>query len=71
MAYLAKMLIVFGALLLGLGFLCAFFNRIPFLGKLPGDILIKKENLTIYFPLTTSLLISVILSLALWLFSRK
>lgn len=40
------------------------------LGKLPGDILIEKENFSVYFPLTTSILISLILSLLFWLFRK-
>ncbi len=46
-------------------------GKIPGAGKLPGDILIKKENFTFYFPLTTCLLASAILSLILFLWQRK
>lgn len=45
-------------------------SRIPFLGKLPGDILIQKKNFTFYFPLATSIIVSVVLSLILYLISR-
>lgn len=45
--------------------------KIPFPGRLPGDIFIRRENFSFYFPLTTSLLVSVILSLVLYLFWRK
>ena len=62
-------LIGFVLILLGLGL--NFFGRIPGLGKLPGDILIKKENFTFYFPLATSLLISLLFSLLLFLWNRK
>lgn len=41
------------------------------LGRLPGDVLIKRDNFTFYFPLTTSILISVVLSLLLYFFSRR
>jgi uncharacterized protein HemY len=44
--------------------------RLPWLGRLPGDIVIKRENFTFYFPLATSIIISVILTLILWLFRR-
>ncbi len=71
MQEIAKTLIIFGIVLILLGGLLFFFNRIPFLGKLPGDIFIQKKNLSFYFPLATSFLISVILSLFLWLWSRR
>lgn len=58
-----------GLLLLG-GLLLYFFDKLPFGGRLPGDIVVKKKNFTFYFPLATSILISLILSLVLWFFSR-
>jgi len=48
-----------------------FLDKIPYLGRLPGDILIQKNNFTFYFPLATSILISIILSLVFWLWSRR
>ncbi|MFA6216603.1 MAG: DUF2905 domain-containing protein [Candidatus Omnitrophota bacterium] len=71
MQELGKTLIVFGIILVGLGLLLTFFNKIPFLGKLPGDILVQKKNVTFYFPLATSIVVSVILSLLFWLINRK
>ena len=71
MQELGKVIIIFGIVLIGLGLVLTFFNKIPFLGKLPGDIYIQKKNFTFYFPLATSLLVSVILSLLLWLWSRR
>lgn len=71
MGSLGKTLIIFGIVLMGVGLLLTFVNKMPFLGKLPGDICIQKKNFTFYFPLATSLLISVILSLIFWLFSRR
>lgn len=71
MQEIGKTLIVFGIILIGLGFLLTFFNKMPFLGKLPGDIYIQKKNFTFYFPLMTSLLASIILSLIFWLWSRR
>jgi hypothetical protein len=44
---------------------------IPFIGKLPGDIVIQKKNVTFYFPVATSIILSVILSLIFYLLSRK
>lgn len=69
---LGKTLIIIGIFLTLLGTCLILFERfkIPFLGKLPGDILIKKENFTFYFPLTTSILVSIVLSLILYLISK-
>jgi hypothetical protein len=68
---IGKILIFLGAffLLLGLGFL--FFGKVPWIGKLPGDIVIEKKNFTFYFPITTGILFSLLLSLILWIMSRK
>lgn len=71
MQEIGKALIIFGVILIGVGLLLAFFNKIPFLGKLPGDILIHKKNFTFYFPLATSILISIVLSLIFWLWPRR
>jgi len=71
MQEIGKTLIVFGIILIGVGLLLTFIPKVPFLGKLPGDICIQKKNFTFYFPLATSLLLSVILSLIFWLFSRR
>ena len=71
MQEIAKTLIIFGVILVGVGLLLTFFNKIPYLGKLPGDILIQKKNFTFYFPLATSILISIVLSLIFWLWSRR
>ncbi len=71
MQEIGKTLILFGIILIGVGLLLSFFNKIPYLGKLPGDIYIQKKNFTFYFPLMTSLLASIILSLIFWLWSRR
>ena len=68
---MGKILITFGIVLIGAGLLLVFFNKIPFLGKLPGDIYIQRKNFAFYFPLATSILISIILSLTFWLWSRR
>lgn len=71
MQEIGKTLIIFGVILIGAGLLLTFFNKIPFLGKLPGDILIQRKNLTLYFPIMTSILLSIILSMIFWLWSRR
>ena len=65
-----KSLIVLGLIIAGIGVLLTFAGRIPWLGRLPGDIYVKRENFTFYFPLATSIIISVLLSLILWLLRK-
>jgi len=65
-----KVLVLIGLVLVGVGLLVLLAGKIPFLGKLPGDIRIERENFSFYFPLTTCILVSLILSLLLWLFRR-
>ena len=71
MGDMAKSLIVMGVMLILIGGAIGLAGKWPHVGKLPGDILIKKENFTFYFPLGTSLLLSVILSLILMLLNRR
>lgn len=66
---IGKALVVAGTAFVLLGVAFIVFGKLQFVGKLPGDILVKKENFTFYFPLTTSILISVILSAVLILIS--
>jgi hypothetical protein len=68
---LGKMLIVLGIVVIALGALLLLLGKIPLLGRLPGDIVIRRENWTAYVPLTTSILISVFLTLLFWLFGRR
>ncbi|MBU0503339.1 MAG: DUF2905 domain-containing protein [Candidatus Omnitrophota bacterium] len=68
---LGKILIISGIILLGLGLALVFAGKIPFIGRLPGDILIQKNNFSFYFPLTTSIVVSIILSIIFWLWSRR
>ena len=68
---LGKILIVFGAVMLLVGIFFVFAGKIPWIGRLPGDIYFKGKNITIYFPLTSSILISILLSLILYFFLKK
>lgn len=68
---LGKMLILFGVILALLGGLLLLTGKIPFLGRLPGDIVIRREHWSFYFPLTTSIVISILLTLLFSLFSRR
>jgi hypothetical protein len=65
-----KLLIVLGILLVIVGVLLSLNFKLPWLGHLPGDIYIKRDGFTFYFPLTTSILISLIFTLVLYLFKR-
>lgn len=70
MSGLARSLILAGILLVAAGVVIGCGPRIPWLGKLPGDIVIKRESFNFYFPLTTCILISLLLTLIGWLFRR-
>ena len=70
MGSFGKTLIVFGVLLVALGLLFSLGSKIPWLGRLPGDFYIQKGNFTFYFPLATFLLLSLIITLVLYLFRR-
>ncbi|MEJ7554491.1 MAG: DUF2905 domain-containing protein [Aquificaceae bacterium] len=68
MSEVGKVLLLMGFVLLILGLLLTFFEKLPLgLGRLPGDIVIKRDNFTFYFPLGTSIILSVVLSLLLTL----
>ena len=67
---LGKALIIFGLLIVLLGVVITLAGKLPWLGRLPGDIYIKRDRFTFYFPLATSILLSLLLSLLLWLFRR-
>jgi hypothetical protein len=66
-----RALIVLGIVLVGVGVLLSLVGKVPWLGRLPGDIHVQRGNWSFYFPLATSLLLSVVLSLLFWLFSRR
>lgn len=67
---LGKLLMLCGLGLIILGALLTFGGKLGWLGRLPGDLHIERENLSFYFPLGTCLLLSAILSLLIWLFRR-
>jgi uncharacterized membrane-anchored protein YitT (DUF2179 family) len=63
MSDIGKILLIVGGIIIILGLIMVFSGHIPFLGKLPGDIIIKKENFTFYFPVVTMIIVSVVLSI--------
>jgi hypothetical protein len=67
---IGKLLILSGVLIIVIGLLLLVGEKIPWVGRLPGDIIIKKERFTFYFPLATSILISIILTLLFALFRK-
>jgi hypothetical protein len=70
MSDLGKILVFLGLVLAGLGLLLLYGPKIPWLGKLPGDIVIKRENFSFYFPLASSIVISIVLTILFSLFRR-
>ena len=66
---MARFLVVLGLVLLLAGLLWPYLSQIG-LGRLPGDIVIQRENVTLYFPLVTCLLLSVLFSLVFWVVNR-
>ena len=67
-----RMLIVLGAVLIVAGLLVSLGERLPVkLGRLPGDIVIRGKNSVFYFPVVTSLLLSLLLTALLWLLRRR
>lgn len=69
---IGRLLILFGLILVAAGLLVTVLNRLPIrLGRLPGDIVLRGKHSVFYFPLATSLLLSLVLTLLLWLFSRR
>ena len=62
-----KILIILGLTLLVIGLAWPWLGSLP-LGRLPGDIVIERENFRIYFPITTMLVVSVLISVIVWLF---
>ena len=70
MQAMGKMLAMLGVVMVAVGIVLMFFDKIPFLGKLPGDINIKRENFQFFFPITTSIILSMLISVILWIFSQ-
>lgn len=69
---MGRALIIIGLVLVAAGFLVMLGDRLPIrLGRLPGDIVIKGKNSTFYFPLMTCVLLSLLLSLVSWIFTKR
>ena len=70
MAGLGKIFIYLGLVLVVIGVVLILVGRLPWLGRLPGDISIERDNFSFYFPIATSILVSVIISLVLYFLRR-
>ena len=66
-----RILIAFGLLITLAGVVLVLVGRVPWIGRLPGDIHVQRGNFTFYFPLATSLLLSVVLTLVLYFLGRR
>jgi len=66
----AKFFLILGAVFLTIGLVLMVAPKLPWLGRLPGDILIRKKNFTFYFPLATSVILSIILTVLINLFRK-
>ncbi|MBZ0156645.1 MAG: DUF2905 domain-containing protein [Alphaproteobacteria bacterium] len=71
MQNIGKFLVIAGIVLAVIGGLLLLAGKIPWIGRLPGDILIQRKNFAFYFPLATSILLSLLLTLLFWLIGRK
>jgi uncharacterized membrane protein len=69
-AGLGKALVLLGVVIALVGVALIFAHKLPYIGRLPGDIYIKRDSFTFYFPITTSILVSIILSLLFWIFRK-
>lgn len=68
---IGKILVIFGVVLIAIGGLLMLGGKLSWFGRLPGDIYIQKKGFSLFFPMTTSILISIIISLFLMIFNRK
>ncbi len=68
---IGRFLIIVGIIIVAVGGLFLLSGRLPWIGKLPGDLIIQRKNFTLYFPLATSILLSIIISLVLWFMGRR
>jgi Protein of unknown function (DUF2905) len=71
MGGLGRTLIVAGAVLLVIGVLVTVLGKFTPLGRLPGDIVVRRPNFTFYFPVVTSILLSILLTIVFWFFQRR
>ena len=71
MQHLGRLLVIFGCVIAVAGVLIMLSGKLPWLGRLPGDIFLHRKNFTFYFPLATSILISLLLTLLFWILRKR
>ena len=71
LGFLGKILILLGVFMIIAGVLLLLGGKIPWVGRLPGDLIVRREKFTFYFPITTSIVISIILTLLLWILRKQ
>ncbi|HXW68334.1 MAG TPA: DUF2905 domain-containing protein [Dissulfurispiraceae bacterium] len=71
MQQIGRLLIITGIVCAAVGGVMLLSGKIPWLGRLPGDIIIQRKNFTFYFPLMTSIIVSIIFTLLLWFLGRR
>ncbi len=71
MQHLGRLLVIFGVVMVIAGILMMLSGKLPWLGRLPGDIVLQRKNFTFYFPLATSILISLLLTLLFWILGKR
>jgi len=69
--YIGKFLIILGIVITAVGSLLLLPGKISWLGRLPGDIILQKKNFTFYFPLATSILLSILLTFIFWIIGKR
>jgi len=69
--HIGRFLLITGIIIAAAGGLLLLSGRVPWIGKLPGDIMIERKNFTFYFPLATGILLSMVITFIIWLFGRK
>ena len=68
---IGKFLITFGIVIIAVGSLFLLSGKVSWLGRLPGDIIVQKKNFTFYFPLATSILLSILLTFIFWIIGKR
>jgi membrane protein implicated in regulation of membrane protease activity len=68
---IGKTLVILGLLIALAGLILVFVGRVPWSGRLPGDIYVQRGNWSFYFPIATSIVLSLVLTLLFWLFGRR
>ena len=68
---MGRMVLILGLVIVAVGALMVFAGRVPFLGRLPGDIAVQRGSWSFYFPLATSIVLSLVLTVVLNLFARR